>query len=282
MQLSRRDAIKAFATGAAAVAGAAAFGGGAAHAAPGGLGTLVDYSAGIPSPASIREAGHKGVIRYCSEARAPWMAKPMRADEAAAMHAAGLAVVSCYQYGKDETSDWHGGFDAGVQHARRGLELHRAAGGPADRPIYMSIDSNPSRQQFDTQVLPFLQGCESVLGHAGTGIYANAPTIDWAIAAGLGAYFWQHNWGSDGRVHPAAHIHQTRIDKDKIDGIGVDLNSILKADYGQWSTAGAPAASPAVVPAATSAPAPAASESEQRIAQIAREAVQYARSTMGS
>ena len=41
----------------------------------------------------------------------------------------GLAVVSCYQYGKGKTADWLGGFDAGVQHAKRGLELHNLAGG---------------------------------------------------------------------------------------------------------------------------------------------------------
>lgn len=285
MHLSRRDALKAFATGAAAVAGAAAFGGGMAQANPA-LGTLIDYAAGIPDPASIRAAGHRGVIRYCSDARAGWMAKPMRADEAAAMQAAGLTVTSCYQFGKDQTSDWHGGFDAGVQHARRGLELHRAAGGPEGRPIYMSIDSNPTPAQITSQVLPFLQGCESVLGHAGTGVYANAPTIDSAVAAGLGAFFWQHNWGSDGRVHPAAHIHQTRIDKDKVGGIGVDINSILKADYGQWSAAGASSAPGAQAPAARPAqPAqlaqPPATSTDERIAQIAREALRYARS-MGS
>lgn len=272
--------MKAFATGAAAMAGAAAFGG-TAQAAPG-LGTLIDYSAGVPSAQAVRAAGHLGVIRYCSDARASWMAKPMLAGEAAAMQSAGLTVVSCYQYGKDETSDWHGGFEAGVRHARRGLDLHRAAGGPEGRPIYMSIDSNPSRQQFDSQVLPFLQGCESVLGHAGTGVYANAPTIDWAVAAGLGAFFWQHNWGSGGRVHGAAHIHQTSIDKDQVDGIGVDLNTILKADYGQWSGTGA-AQPGAETATAASAPLPSAPQpaDDDRITQIAREALRYAR-VMGS
>ena len=277
VELSRRDAIRVFAAGATALAGAATLGRGVAHAAPG-LGTLIDYSAGIPSPAAIRAAGHQGVIRYCSDARSGWMAKPMRAEEAAAVEMAGLTVVSCYQYGKDSTSDWHGGFDAGVQHARRGLELHQAAGGPANRPIYMSIDSNPTRQQFDTQVLPFLQGSESVLGHDNTGVYANAPTIDWAVAAGLGSYFWLHNWGSSGRVPGATHIHQTRIDKDVIDGVGIDLNTILKSDYGQWSAAGIPSSisgqSAAMPSTAAAAPTTAA---DQRLTQIAREALNYAR-----
>src|SRR5699024_1340934 len=101
--------------------------------------TLLDYSAGLPDPAAIAAAGHVGAIRYCSDPRAGWMAaKPLRAAEADALTAAGLVVVSCYQYGKDDTSDWHGGHPAGVEHARRALELHRAAGGPESAPIYMS------------------------------------------------------------------------------------------------------------------------------------------------
>lgn len=237
MELSRRDALRALATGATAVAGVTVLGAGVARAAD--LGTLIDYSAGVPTASAVRAGGYKGVIRYCSDARADWMAgKPVRKPEADAMREAGLEVVSCYQYGKGDTSDWLGGYDAGVHHATRGLELHRAAGGPDGAPIYMSIDSNPGRGQFDDQVLPFLQGCEQVLGHALTGVYCNAPTIDWAVAAGVGAYFWQHDWGSNGRVHDAGHLHQRAIDSDKVDGIGIDLNTIRKSRYGQWSAAG--------------------------------------------
>ncbi|QDQ97269.1 DUF1906 domain-containing protein [Tomitella fengzijianii] len=243
MELSRRDALRTLVTGATAAAGLAFIAAPAARAE--GLGTLIDYSAGVPSARSIRAAGYKGAIRYCSDARADWMTgKPMARSEADALQDAGLEVVSCYQYGKGDTSDWLGGHDAGVHHATRGLELHRAAGGAARAPIYMSIDSNPTRAQFDAQVLPFLQGCESVLGHGRTGVYCNAPTIDWALAAGVGAYFWQHDWGSDGRIHDAAHLHQRAIDSDKVDGVGIDLNTIRKSDYGQWSAHGGPTPHP--------------------------------------
>src|SRR5699024_4317878 len=111
VELSRRDALRALATGATAAAGMAFIGVPAARA--DGSGTLIDYSAGVPSPESIRAAGYKGAIRYCSEPRAAWMhGKPMRRTEAQALHDAGLEVVSCYQYGKGEDSDWHGGYDA--------------------------------------------------------------------------------------------------------------------------------------------------------------------------
>ncbi|QBS41175.1 DUF1906 domain-containing protein [Nocardia sp. CS682] len=200
-------------------------------------GTLIDYSGGVPSAESIRDAGHLGVIRYVSDRRpgAEWMAgKPLRADEVDQLHETGLHIVSCYQFGKGPTADWRGGLEAGKKHAQRGLDLHRAAGGPDNVPIYASIDDNPTAVEFATMIAPYLLGWESVLGKENTGMYANAPTIELARVAGLGSWYWQHNWGSKGVVHPAAHLHQFEIDKRSLDGIGIDLNNILAADFGQW------------------------------------------------
>ena len=210
--------------------------GGAAQ--PGVVGSdLIDYAGGVPSAAAIAAAGFAGAIRYVSDRRpdAQWMVgKPILQTEAQSLQSAGLAVVSCYQFGKGETSDWRGGYEAGVKHAKRGLELHVAAGGPANRPIYASIDDNPSFDEFETLIAPYLKGWQDVLGKNLTGMYGNAPTIGWATDAGLASYYWQHNWGSNGVVHEAAHIHQYEIDKFAVDGVGVDRNRVLKSDYGRW------------------------------------------------
>ncbi|BBX54659.1 hypothetical protein MSHO_00040 [Mycobacterium shottsii] len=65
-------------------------------------------------------------------------------------------------------------------------------------------------------------------------MYANSKTIDWAVRDGLGSYFWQHNWGSPkGYTHPAANLHQVEIDKRKVGGVGVDINEILKPQFGR-------------------------------------------------
>ncbi|OQS17124.1 hypothetical protein B0T36_00400 [Nocardia donostiensis] len=202
------------------------------------LGTLLDYAAGVPSATAIKEAGYIGVIRYVSDRRpgAEWMqGKPLLAREAEALNAAGLTIVSCYQYGKGPTADWRGGEEAGKRHAERGLELHRAAGGPEGRPIYASIDDNPTAVEFATLILPYLRGWQTVIGKENTGVYANSPTIDLARVAGVGSWFWQHDWGTpEGYVHPAAHLHQFEIDKRTVDGIGVDRNHALTAEYGAW------------------------------------------------
>lgn len=238
MTLSRRDMLRYTALGSGAVLVSAI---GAPGLAQGRevLGTIVDYSAAVPSPASIRSAGHIGAIRYVSDPRpgATWMgAKPLTENEADALIGGGLEVVSCYQFGREETADWLGGFEAGVRHAKRGLELHRAAGGPEGRPIYASIDDNPTFEQFTTLIVPYLLGWQKVVGPAQLGVYANSPTIGWASAVSLGAFYWQHNWGTPkGYVHPRANLHQ--VSGGEIDGIGIDVNHILTPDYGQWSLA---------------------------------------------
>lgn len=164
------------------------------------------------------------------------LGKPIQATEARDLMGGGVKVVSCYQYGKASSADWLGGQDAGVTHAKRGWQLHTAAGGPGTAPIYASIDDDPSYQQYKQQVAPYLRGWESVLGHDRVGVYANSKTIDWALQDGLGAYFWQHNWGSPkGYTHPAAQLHQIEIDKRTVAGVGVDINTILKPQFGQWA-----------------------------------------------
>ncbi|MCM6775909.1 DUF1906 domain-containing protein [Nocardia sp. CDC159] len=202
------------------------------------LGTLLDYAGGVPAAQAIRDAGHVGVIRYVSDRRpgAEWMAgKPLRAGEVEALRAVGLSIVSCYQFGKGPTADWRGGLEAGKRHAERALQLHTEAGGPDNVPIYASIDDNPSAADFGAMIAPYLLGWQQVLGNERVGVYANSPTIDWAHAAGLGSWFWQHNWGTpQGHVHSAAHLHQFEIDQRTVDGIGVDVNAILAERYGQW------------------------------------------------
>ncbi|ABL05914.1 DUF1906 domain-containing protein [Mycobacterium ulcerans] len=240
MSVSRRQVLKfAAATPGLVGLGAAVASLRAAPVSAASLGTLLDYAAGVIPASQIRAAGAVGSIRYVSDRRpgGAWMlGKPIQIGEARDLVGNGLKVVSCYQYGKGSTSDWLGGAAAGVRHARRGVELHTAAGGPPSAPIYASVDDNPSYEQYKNQIVPYLRAWESVIGHQRTGVYANSKTIDWAVRDGLGSYFWQHNWGSPkGYTHPAANLHQVEIDKRKVGGVGVDINEILKPQFGQWA-----------------------------------------------
>ncbi|WP_280393030.1 glycoside hydrolase domain-containing protein [Nocardia wallacei] len=207
---------------------------------------LIDFSAALIEPVAIRAAGFAGVIGYFSDRRAEWMlAKPLTRDYCDQLRAEGLEIVTNFQYaqGGNATSDWRGGFAAGVRNAERALELHFAAGGPGYRPLYCSIDSAPTLHMWNTLVVEYVRGWASVVGLEWTGIYANADTIDNAIQDGVATWFWQHNnlgYPAAHPHHPAAHIHQIRIDSDMVAGIGVDINVTLKDDYGQWSKSAAP------------------------------------------
>jgi hypothetical protein len=203
------------------------------------LGVLLDYAAGVISANDMRAAGADGAIRYVSDRRpgGNWMlGKPMELAEARDLYQNDMKIVSNYQYGKQDTADWLGGQEAGIRHAKRGWQLHTAAGGPETAPIYASIDDDPTVEQYQQQVAPYLRAWESVIGHNRVGVYGNSKTIDWALQDGLGSYFWQHNWGSPGgTAHPAANLHQVEIDKRSVAGIGVDVNHILKPQFGQWA-----------------------------------------------
>lgn len=213
-----------------------------AAAAPGPLlGTVIDYAAGVPSAQSIKNAGHLGAVRYVSQRRPGtenWMiGKPVTARETNAMAALGLQTASVYQFGKAGSADWMNGLLGVAEHAPQAIALHKAAGGPTGRPIYVAIDDNPTHAQYTRQIRPYLQGFRTALAVAGyqMGIYGNYSTIDWAINDGLGEYFWMHNWGSNGRIHPRTTLHQIRIDKDTVGGVGVDINNVYASDWGQWT-----------------------------------------------
>ncbi|WNM67080.1 lysin A [Gordonia Phage Schomber] len=208
----------------------------------------IDFSAAQIDPAAIKAAGVSAVINYLSEARpsAPWMkaVKPMSRDYAARLQASGIEVVSNYQYGKTgdpSQPDWKGGYEAGKRHGRIALDNHWKANGTPWRPCYAPCDDNPTQDEVVNLVLPFIKGWAEVWGKEWTGIYCNRQT--WEILKAHNApvtWLFQHFWdGGSGdkraRIHPDAHIAQIRIDQDKVGGVGVDWNLLLKPDYGQWS-----------------------------------------------
>lgn len=205
------------------------------------IGTIIDYSAGVPSAGAVRAAGHMGAVRYCSNRRpgAEWMlGKPLGRGEADDFRANGLTVTSCYQFGKGDTTDWLGGAGAAAQHAPQGIAIHYAAGGPAGAAMYVAIDDNPSRAQYDNQIRPYLQGWDGALRAAGLvlGVYCNAPTIDWCRGDNIGTYFWQHGWGSGGQINPAATMYQVPGLNPSVGGVSSDVNDVYSLNYGQWGT----------------------------------------------
>ena len=204
------------------------------------LGTVVDYSADVPQASAVKAAGHMGAVRYVSDRRpdAEWMrGKPVTAAETRDYKANGLAVASVYQFGRAETADWKRGALGAAEHAPQAIALHKAAGGPTGRPIYVAVDDNPTLAQFNSLINPYLKAMGAALNATGyqLGVYGNYYTIAWCLEDGIGSFFWQHDWGSRGNVHPRANIHQVAGRQAYIGGVQVDINNVYVSDWGQWT-----------------------------------------------
>src|ERR1700722_7485042 len=146
---------------------------------------LIDFAERRIAPAEIKSAGYAGVVNYVSESRpgANFEAKPITRDYADALRAAGLHIVSNFQYGKPNgtaPSDFTRGFDGGVADARTALRLHSAAGGSDSAPIFFSVDDDINVDTWNGLAVNWFRGINSVLGTARTGIYGHFQACQWA------------------------------------------------------------------------------------------------------
>jgi len=249
--ISRRDALR-YATAVSALAGAGAAAAAiptASAAAP----TLIDFAMRQIPAQDIRAAGHSGVINYVSTSRpgSSFGAKPITLPYAQSLSAAGLVIVSNFQYGKPggtAPSDFTRGFAGGVADARTAWQLHTAAGGGQSAPVFFSVDDDIDRNTWNTLALPWFRGINSVIGEMRTGIYAGVNPCQWAIEDGVigrsgspgKAWIWQTRSWSKGQIHPAAVLYQRVIDTASnpgpvVGGIRVDVNDVLAQDCGQWN-----------------------------------------------
>src|SRR6185503_91833 len=165
--VSRRDALR-YAIAVSALAGldAASVGFGtptAAAAAP----HLIDFAARQIPAQHIRAAVYSGVVNYVSLSRpgSSFGAKPITRPYAESLTAAGLVIVSNYQYGKPggtAPSDFTRGFAGGVADARTAWQLHTAAGGGHSAPIFFTVDEDINRDTWNTLALQWFRGINAV------------------------------------------------------------------------------------------------------------------------
>src|ERR1700753_1718904 len=136
---------------------------------------LIDFAERRIAPDEIKSAGYAGLVNYVSESRpgANFEAKPITREYADSLRAAGLHIVSNFQYGKPNgtaPSDFTRGFDGGVADAHAALQLHNAAGGSNSAPIFFSVDDDIDAGTWHSLALNWFRGINSVLGTARTGI----------------------------------------------------------------------------------------------------------------
>ena len=250
--VSRRDALR-YVTAVSALAGlGAAVASVGAPAAAAAAPRLIDFAMHQIPAQDIRAAGHSGVINYVSLSRpgSSFGAKPITRAYAQSLTAAGLAIVSNYQYGKPggtAPSDFTRGFAGGVSDAHTAWQLHTAAGGGQSAPIFFTIDDDINRDTWNNVALQWFRGINSVLGVQRTGIYGGINTCQWAAADGVignsrtsgRRWAWQTRSWSHGDVDPAAVLYQRVVSTASnpgpvVGGQEVDVSDILAQDCGQW------------------------------------------------
>ncbi len=213
---------------------------------------LIDFAERRIAPDEIKSAGYDGVVNYVSESRpgANFEAKPITREYADALRAAGLQIVSNFQYGKpgwSAPSDFTRGYDGGVADAQTALRLHGAAGGPSSAPIFFSVDDNIDSNTWNDVALAWFRGLNSVLGVERTGVYGDAQVCGWAIKDGVIGHSttagyrwaWQTKAWSNGAREAAAVLYQEVVNSPSnpgplLGGINVDVDQVLAPDFGQW------------------------------------------------
>ncbi|WP_246227996.1 DUF1906 domain-containing protein [Mycolicibacterium helvum] len=216
---------------------------------------LIDFAVRLVTPEQIKAAGYDGALVYVSELRpgATFDFKPVTRDYTDGLTAAGLHVVSCYQYGKPgwpTPSDFTRGFDGGVADAQTALRLHGAAGGPSSAPIFFSVDEDIPADTWKSTAIQWFRGINSVLGVERTGMYGGARQCGWAIGDGVVGHSttpgyrwaWQTKAWSGSAREPAAVMFQREVVTASdpgavIDDVSVDVDDVLAPDFGQWDLA---------------------------------------------
>src|ERR1700743_2734626 len=249
--VSRRDALR-YATAVAGL-GVASVACGRPTAAAAAPPQLIDFAARQIPAQQIRAAGYRGVVNYVSESRpgSSFGAKPITRPYADSLKAAGLVIVSNYQYGKPggtAPSDFTRGYAGGIADARTAWQLHTAAGGGQSAPIFFTIDEDINHDTWNRLALQWFRGINSVLGVQRTGVYGGINVCQWAAADGvIGSsstagrrWAWQNRSWSCRRVDPAAVLYQRIVSTasnpgPRVGGLEVDVNDVLAPDCGQWN-----------------------------------------------
>ncbi|KAJ3033762.1 hypothetical protein HDV00_005837 [Rhizophlyctis rosea] len=189
----------------------------------------IDYAFDHPPISIIKSAGYSFAVRYLS--RSFTTNKNLTPQEAADLHAAGLYVVSNWEYAADAALN---GYNQGVQDATQAAQQHTDNGGPADRPIYFSVDFDATSSQMAT-VLAYFDGIISVLGVNRTGAYGSFAVIKALFDAKKITFGWQTYAWSSYKWDARAQLRQVQNDIS-VGGVSgcCDRDEAIAADFGQW------------------------------------------------
>lgn len=186
----------------------------------------LDYVAG-PDPTTLKAHGVTFVCRYLSEVNALTKVKLLTPVEAKGLSAANISIVSNYEWYANRALE---GEASGVADAQIAKQQHAECGGPADKPIYFSVDCDTTGEQ----VADYFKGVASVIGLSRTGAYGSYRVIKYLLDNDLISYAWQTYAWSGGQWDPRADIQQYE-NGVSLAGHSVDYDRAMKDDFGAWT-----------------------------------------------
>ena len=203
------------------------------------MATVLDYSAGVPQAAAVRDAGYDGAVRYISPPRADWMrGKPIQRAEIDDFHVHGLDVAFVWQYGKEADSDVMRGRDGGLADARAARQKLDELG-CGNHPVFFAVDFAITLEQWNVTAVEYFRACCEILGRERVGIYGHSRVISWAVEDGVIANLgggkhlaWQTIAWSWGELSSEAVLFQ-RAGQVTVGGIECDVNDVWHHYWGQ-------------------------------------------------
>jgi hypothetical protein len=188
----------------------------------------VDYAWARPSPAHLKSEGYTFAARYLSYDKT---GKNLSAAEASSLRAAGIDIVANWEWGADDALD---GYQRGVEHAKEAEAQAIAAGMPAGRPIYFSVDFDATSGE-QAAIDAYMDGVASVIGRSRTGAYGGYYVIKRLFDHGKITWGWQTYAWSGGQWDSRAQLRQIQ---NGIEGGQLDKDMAVAADFGQWGASG--------------------------------------------
>jgi hypothetical protein len=192
---------------------------------------VADHStAGAIIGGSLRQAGFQGAVRYAAAGRGN---VNITAAEYHDLQANGISVAIVCEH----EAEWL--IAPGItQRVKDSIAVARAAGIP-DGVTYLACDFDVTNggptapgSKGERQMQAVRASIVAALPLGEIGFYGSYYAIDWLENHGIHLpYYWQTAAWSHGQLHPKACLFQ-RAQSQHVAGVDVDINDILKPDWG--------------------------------------------------
>lgn len=173
---------------------------------------------------AMREMGYEFAIRYC----VPNNSKSLTAQEADALHSAGMSIGLCWE---TTASRAKSGAAGGLVDGRTAREYAQELGVPPETVIYFAVDYDAQKEDFD-RIAAYMIAAQTACRPYKLGVYGSYSIVEEMEWREIGESYWQCVAWSGGQVFNKLDIYQKEWSV-KTPVLTVDNNYAWKLD-GLW------------------------------------------------